>query len=292
MNPRQQKRKKYLDPGTIIIIKQVFWGVLVFSTVAALITATWYGTRISAFTISEIKVSGGITIDKEGVKKRVEEQLSGTYFRLIPKRFAFLYPEETIFNNINQVDRIKNVQVERMSGKELYVSFDEYIPDALWCTFSEPHTCLFMDETGYAFAAAPTLSGESLVRYFKTESEPELHNRPFEQSDFESTKEFVRLLSQINWYITKIEIDSARDVFYTLAHGGEVKATLTEAPTQTFSNLETILQSKEFSHLTPGNFQYVDLRFGTRVFVNEELEIETATSTATTTESSEAESAE
>jgi hypothetical protein len=38
---------------------------------------------------------------------------------------------------------------------------------------------------------------------------------------------------------------------------------------ETLSNLETILASGTFTHLKPGNFQYVDLRFGSKVFVNE-----------------------
>lgn len=281
---RKQKPKKYLDPGTIVLIKQVFWGVLVFTVVALIITAIWYFTRLSSLTLSSITVEGGVTINKANVERIVSQELDGLYLKLIPKRFAYLYPEEEIVAKVSEVERIKDVAVERVSGTELHVTFDEYIPDTLWCKLSDQTECLFLDETGFAFAPAPDLSGGSVVRYFATERETELRVAPFSESDYQVSQDFTDYLSAIGWFVTKIEINSTHDVFYTLAQGGEIKATLTEPAEKPFSNLETILRSEEFAHLKPGNFQYLDLRFGTRVFVNEELPSESATSTATTTD--------
>jgi hypothetical protein len=271
LQSRRQKPKKYLDPGTIVLIKQVFFGVLVFSAVALIITAVWYFTRLSNLTLSTVTVEGGITINKSNIATLTNEQLEGDYLKLVPRRFAYMYPEDEIVSKISEVDRIKDVAVERVSATELHVTFDEYLPDTLWCKLNTDTECLFLDETGFAFAQAPALSGESVVRYFATEQETELRTQPFSEQDYQTSKDFTELLSSIGWYVTKIEINSAHDVFYTLSQGGEIKATLTEPATKPFANLETILRSKEFDHLKPGNFQYLDLRFGTRVFVNEEL---------------------
>jgi hypothetical protein len=272
MNPRQRKKPKYLDPGIINIIKQIFFGVLVFSVVALIITAIWYATRVTAFTISKVTVEGGVTINKDFVKKTAEEQLEGTYMKLVPKRFAFTYPEENIFDSVIQVERIRDVQVQRVSGTEIRVTFDEFLPDSLWCSLNEQTNCLFLDDLGFAFAKAPSLTGESMVRYLTTEQEVEIGTTPLTLEDYNATKGFADSLAGLDWYITKVEVNSTRDVFYTLAGGGEIKATLTESIQKPISNLETILGSKEFSHLKPGNFRYLDLRFGSRVFVNEEME--------------------
>ena len=42
------------------------------------------------------------------------------------------------------------------------------------------------------------------------------------------------------------------------------------APEETVANLRSILASDEFNDLQPGSFQYIDLRFGNKVFVNKE----------------------
>ena len=286
MKPRhQQKRKKYLDPATIQLVRQVVLGVGIFAAIATLIACVWYGTRIDSFTITTIEAEGGVTIDSAVVKQAVEKELEGAYLRLIPKRFAFFYPEEKVLASVNQVERIKNVSINRVSGTEVEVTYDEYIPDTLWCSLKEEDKCLFFDENGYAFDDAPDLRGGSVVRYHTLERDIELKAQPFLPADYEATKEFTKLLSDIGWYVTKIEINTTRDAFYTLARGGELRTSLTEAAVKPFDNLVTILRSEEFAHIEPGNFQYIDLRFGSRVFVNEELpQLETASSTATTTQ--------
>jgi len=37
----------------------------------------------------------------------------------------------------------------------------------------------------------------------------------------------------------------------------------------TVNNLNVVLTSDEFTDIQPGGFQYIDLRFGNKVFVNE-----------------------
>jgi cell division septal protein FtsQ len=277
----KKPRKKYLDPGTIVLIRQIVLGLIIFSAVAALITSVWYGTRIEALTIKDIKVSGGITIQKESVRLKAEEQLAGDYFHLVPKRFSWFYPEAEILGSVSQVERIKDVKVDKTSNTEVSITFDEYLPDSLWCELEQKEKCYFLDEKGYSFTVAPNLIGGSLLRFYHSEMKPEAKKSPFSEQDYVQAKEFTKLLTSIGWLVSKVEINSTRDAFYDLADGGEIKTTLTEEITAPFSNLETILTSEEFKHLKPGNFKYIDLRFGTRVFVNEVLEAEEVIASST-----------
>ncbi len=289
MKARQTTKRKYLSPATTLLIKQIFLGLLVFSSIALIVTAIWYLARLEAFTIKTVNVSGGFTLDKEAIKKASEAELEGTYLKLIPKRFAYFYPEEKVLATVSQFERIKDVKVERTSRHEVSVTFGEYVPDALWCDIKDAKKCYFLDDVGFAFALAPDLSGASMLRYYSSEREPENKSSPFTTADYQNARQLATLLNNHGWFVKTIEINSNRDAFYTLAHGGEVKATLTLAATETMENLLTVVGSEEFSHLAPGNFQYLDLRFDTRVFVNEELpqtqiastSVSTSTETAT-----------
>ncbi len=283
---RHKNSKTYLDQSTILVLKQVGIGFLVLLSISLILFLVWWSTRLPAVTLSEVVVEGGLTIDHTEVKRKVTEQLQGSYIGLIPKSFAYFYPKKAVETVVESVPRSKNINIFRQSGKTLKVTFDEYVPESLWCPINDSSNCLFLDADGYAFAPAPELQGGSLVRYYTTEREPKEKETPFSVTDFSATKRFVELLESIDWYVTKIEINQVRDVFYTLTHSGELKATLTDTPEKTFENLQTILNSKEFSHLKSDYFQYLDLRFGTRVFVNEELLNLTATSTASTTATS------
>lgn len=287
MKPASRHRSKpRFDPSTILLLKQIGLGLLVLSTVGVLIALVWWGTRIESATLKDISVEGGLTISHDNVRAKVEAELEGTYLGLIPRRFAYFYPELDVAEAVATVPRIKNIAIYRQSGTALRVVFDEYVPEALWCNAATSSPCLFLDEVGFAFAPAPELQGGSMVRYYATEREPKEAEAPFSSADFAATTRFIDLVETLGWYVTKVEVNQTRDVFYTLAQGGELKATLTDAPERPFENLRTILNSEEFKHLKPGGFQYLDLRFGTRVFVNEELPSAEATSTATSTASS------
>lgn len=105
-----------------------------------------------------------------------------------------------------------------------------------------------------------------------------------ERRDIDTMEQFVALVEDnLQFSVMQIETDTAGDVFYILAGGGEFKATLRDDATKVFDNLRAILASDEFKDVRPGNFQYIDLRFGNKVFVNEETG-GVGSSTATTTE--------
>jgi hypothetical protein len=268
MRPRQKSVVSRLNPATVHLLKQFGWGLLSVSICALIITGIWYGTRLSVFTIQNVSASGGITIQSSEVIARAEPVLEGAYLKLVPRRFTYSYPEEAIEASVSTVPRIKNVRVEKESNQSILITYDEYVPDALWCD-KEGKDCLFIDASGYAFGEAPDLKGGSLIRYHTSETPLKVGATPFLVDDYNQTKDFAERLAGTGWFVANVEIDSVRDVFYTLVGGGELKVTLGEKNERTLEYLNTIRISEEFSHLEPGNFEYIDLRFGTKVFVNE-----------------------
>jgi hypothetical protein len=271
MELKRTKRKAPINPATILLVKQLLFGLALFAVIGLVLTSVWYLSRLDTFTIAKVEVSGGKTIDGVLVQKTVEGVLEGTYLGLIPRRFSYFYPEANVLQAVENLDRIKDVSITQSDNKTLKVAYGEYVPDALWCnTEAKEANCLFLDETGYAFGLAPNLTGGSFTRYYSLGNSPAKDVRPFSEEDYKATRVFANLLAETGWYVDTIEIDAVRDVFFTLASGGEIKATLIEDINKTFSYLGTIRQSEEFSHLIPGGFQYIDLRFGTKVFVNEE----------------------
>jgi cell division septal protein FtsQ len=284
--PKQKPRFREVNPATVLLVKQFLLGLSIFATIAVVVFGVRTVTRLPAFTITTITASGGSTIDERIVEEKVSAVLEGTYLKLIPRRFIYFYPAEEVKAAVASVDRIKNPQIERTDRHTLTVTYDEYYPDALWCKDKETSECLFLDGTGYAFGPAPHLTGGSLLRYYTLQDTPEIGKTVLLSEDYLAIKAFVNELGLTGWYVATVEVDAVRDVFYTLAQGGELKATLTENGADTLQYLVTLRQSAEFAHLAPGNFQYIDLRFGSKVFVNEREEIvaDTATSTATGTE--------
>ena len=87
--------------------------------------------------------------------------------------------------------------------------------------------------------------------------------------DFTQLRQLEQLLQNYGWPVASVEFDQARDAFVYLVGDSELKVTLRLSPNETLDNLQTVLAAEEYQHLQPGNFTYIDLRFGNKVFVNE-----------------------
>ncbi|MEM9337053.1 MAG: hypothetical protein AAGA35_04325 [Patescibacteria group bacterium] len=276
--PLRKRKRRAVDPQKLFIVRQFVIGLVIIIVLGLIGTGVWYGSRVESLTIKNIEVIGGTTINHEEVRGLASEQLLGDYFRLVPRTFAWTYPRKDIQAAVEGVERVKAVEVERVSGTDIVVAFEEFVPFALWCAEKGSDNCYFIERTGYTFAPAPSLSGGGFVRYLTIGVAPAVGKIGLTREQLAETELFRAILeSELGFFVTHIEIDSEDDVYYTLAGGGELKAGLNNSSEEVIENLITILQSEAFSHLKPGNFQYIDLRFGNKVYVNEEPEqVETA----------------
>lgn len=272
------RARKRTARSTYII--QILKGILILAVFAGLGWGVWKVTRLPSLTITEIEVIGGDTIEYSVVKEVVKTELEGTYFAIIPRSFTYLYPAAAVVSSVNAVPRIKDAKVTRDGNQKLKVNFDEYIPFALWCDKVSSH-CLFVDENGYAFANAPNLSGGSLPRFVVEDTPLLVRQNMLSPQTLAIIVAFSEELKEgFGFVVDEILYEQNTDVTYTLVGGGELRTNLSDSSDVTLNNLETILSSEQFQHIQPGNFQYIDLRFGNKVFVNEELiKNETATST-------------
>ena len=270
--------------------KQLLIGGLLVVLVSGLVTSVWYGTRVPAWQIETVRVVGGPTIQHEDVRALVWQQLEGSYFRLVPKTFFYTYPETTIAAVIQDLPRVKAVTTTLTDRSELVVAFEEYIPEALWCRSVEMagSNCVFFDQTGYAFATAPTLQGGVFIRYVHSVEEPRVDATPFSAEFLTETKTFSTwLIDTFGWYVTHVVSTNGIDVDYTLAHDGILKVTTQVPITTTQNNLETLLAAPEMEKERAGDFEYIDLRFGDKIFIRDVEPEPVATSTEMTATSSE-----
>ena len=266
---KRKRRVRAATPGTILV-KQILIGLFVIFCLALIGTGIWYGSRIDGLTIATVTVTGGETVSHEAVRARAEEELSGSYFKLVPHRFAWVVPDEEIEAAVREIERINDVEIIQRSGTEIEIIFSEYRPAMLWCATVTAEQCVFVDASGYAFEEAPRLKGNAFLRYSDHGRVPALREQVF-SAEKSARLLFFRsaLFEQHGFILVHAEQSAPDEIVFHLANGGTLKTSERISADETRTNLETVLTSEEFAHLVPGNFDYIDLRYGDRVFVNE-----------------------
>ncbi len=270
---KKHRHREPENPGEGIS-RQVFLGVGVILLISLLGVAVWYVTRLSFVTIRSIDVHGGETISADEIKNVVEAELEGSYLRLIPYSFSYTYPATRVHAALASIPRIKEVRVEKEGQTSLVVHFREHRPSALWClSLDENAPCYFLDSEGYAFDIAPTLRGGTFIRHVVQGKTELVELQLFSPEIFTEISTFLASLeTELSLRVTSISHTKEGDSTYHITGGGDLLTTTALQGEAVMTNLRALLESKEFKHLTPGNFNYIDLRFGKKVFVNEEME--------------------
>ncbi len=286
-SPVHTKKKRvaptaHWSPEARLLARQIIIGLGIFFMIGGVTAVVWNVTRIPGLTIQTISTEGGVTINPHDVAAVASTTLSGSYLRLVPRQFAWTYPEDEMLAAVATVPRVKNPHIDRVSNTEVAITYEEYLPFALWCDSATSSACYFIDETGYAFAEAPALKGGSFSRYLTTDWPPILYSiMPAGERIRDMERFLVDLEASTTLAAETIEIDAMQDAFLTVAGGGEIKFSLEQDLVLVLDNLRSILASKEFSSIEPGTFQYIDLRFGNKVFVNTDTGLATSTATST-----------
>ena len=231
----------------------------------------WYVSHLPALTIDTVTTDGGETVSADDVRMFAGGALAGSYLDLVPRRFAYLYPHDAIVDAIMKHPRVKGVTVDRTSRKSLSITIDEYTPTALWCpTEVSKSPCFYIDDDGFAFDEAPGLVGGSFTRFVTEPVSEVIRGAMLGGPPLSVLHEFVRRTNdELGFRVATIIERENGDVEFVMSGGGTFLASSERDFTETFENLKAVLTSSEFSRVGPGDFQYVDVRFGNKVYVNE-----------------------
>jgi cell division septal protein FtsQ len=248
---------------------------VVFSVVGLiiLIVASSIISNLSYFRISNFEIVGLEGVDKRAVDISAKMPLIGTYLWFWPRDCYFYLStsgvEESLLKNI---PRLLSVDISRSGLKTIKISLVERKPAGLWCANTDSQKCYFLDEQGLVFDRAPSLSGQLFVKYLgllQSDADP-LNQRYLTKESFSALNDLMSWVLASGISVTYVSVDV--DGFYRLhlPGGGEIFVNEKQDVDRTFRNLQSLLKEKGLLSKTVSfdtNLDYVDLRFGEKVYI-------------------------
>lgn len=237
-------------------------GMLVIS-IMMVFGAGWlsYNERLI---IADVSVQGAKSLNPEAVKTAVDSNLHDGKFHLFSRSNIFLYPKSELADALRtELPRIKSVAISRESllAQAVIVSLEERQPRHRWCNVE---SCFLMDDDGYIFADA---AGEDVAYEFRgglLPTEPPI-GQTLLRGHLRDVLELLSLLKNAGHTPVSVTIENEKDMSISLESGFYLKVTFASDASDVVKNLELILTSDALRE-KQNSLEYVDLRFGNRVY--------------------------
>jgi len=242
----------------------IVFGFVVFALVL-LVGALAWASRAPVFTIQGVEVRGTHTVSKDALKAAAEGQLSTAGFALFSKRSMFLYPEKTIEKQILEIfPRVKTVEASLTAviNPSLSLSVAEREPFALWC--EDVSTCFFLDDEGVLFAPSTFTQKKMPIFYGGMVGEVR-EGTSFLPTRFLYAITLINELEKREILVKSFTVLHEDDFEIKTKEGVRLVIGFDQQIEDVASNAETALESETLEGKVK-NIEYVDLRFGNRVY--------------------------
>lgn len=240
-------------------------GALFFATMLV------WSFHASFWRISSVHVSGVKTVATSTVADYVTKRLDGEFAFVIPKNNILFYPKRYIRDLLlKDLPVLAEVRIHADSFNTISVEVTERQPKALWCgadvTSAVP--CFLVDEDGVVYAAALTLSGNVHTKYYGALLGTTTPKQFVTSAEFRSVSALVETIAahQKNDQLVSVSIDSHKDVRMRFASNFELLFGISVDAGDLYERFTLALQSDPFRQHAIGDFEYLDLRFGDKLY--------------------------
>jgi len=258
----KQKRRKRL-----LIIAGIIFGILVVLFLLSL----WF-SNTAWLKIASVSVSGENVVPASSIEAVVTDNISGRYFGMFSRANIFFYPKDKIENDLHTLyPTLGDTNIHALDLHTLSVTVVERTPYALWCgngAATSSGGCVLLDEKGLAYAYAPEFSGHVYEMYIGALPEGPLPKQFLTPTSFHSLSALVETFSKkiAPDVIVKVVIDENNDVHLVSSGGYEIKFSLADETGAVFQRFTLTLTADPFTTHPLSDFEYIDLRFGDKVY--------------------------
>ena len=230
-----------------------------------------------ALQINTVVVSGAQTVSSSTIEQFVRERLAGSYGHILPKSDIFLYPKRDISTALKaEYPLLASAEVYAVDFHTIAVALVERSPRALWCpssssTYLSQGSCYFMDENGVIYAEAPHFSEPVYTSYRGPSESVTLPRQYLQPGEFLSLSALVDAIMQkiSAERLEEVEVDAQSDVRMRFADGCVLIFALHDEGGDVFERFSLALQSAPFAGQKLSQFEYLDLRFGDKLYYKE-----------------------
>ena len=260
---RMRKRRRHLR-------RLIFWlagGISLFVGILFLLLFSSY------VRVRHVTVGGATTVEPVVIEEAIHDMFGSFVYGFIPQSNIFFLATERIQNRLMEsFPQMASADVTYSFRHGLHVEVVERARWALYCrggNEATPPPCYYIDDQGVAYAIAPSISGDIMLRINDEKNKTEishLGSSVVEQAVVEKIQSFLEQLKK-RFSIRVYEVFMGNEYPSHLVFGTEEGWRLiTEFATVPETSLDDLALVFEKQVKDRRNLEYVDVRFAEKVF--------------------------
>ncbi len=248
---RHKKRKRAFLRWILFFVVLIFVAVGIF----------WSLFFIEDLKIKDVAIETSSSKQKEILGYEIDRILSSKFFGVVPKNRIFSFQVEEVKDGLlSKFTNIETLEIERTSLSSILIFAKEREPVAVFCD----EDCFFVDKSGLAYERAPIFSSGVLIKFMdKRSSEISKGKFIMNEEDFNKILEFKNKLED-SFSIKEIYLEDNNVCKFYLEEGWYITINIKDDVDYLFNNFSLFWE--ELSEKNSKDFEYIDLRFGKKVF--------------------------
>jgi cell division septal protein FtsQ len=231
----------------------------------SLIFGFFYAMKHPKLNVSVIDIVDNTFSNTSKLEARVSSSLDGNVFFFIPKTNALFLPRFEIEESIKEeAPEISTIDIDLKGFNNIEVSINEFEPKLLLEVKDKNY---FVNEFGDVFMEAPLLhSHDDLLSFFNDLEEVEIRDNVIDADFLRSINLFSEKLNNLDIRVHGVSHEG-EDVYYIKTDlGFDILVSSQDNLEISFENIKTILENGTLSREQLPDVNYIDLRFGNKVF--------------------------
>jgi hypothetical protein len=216
--------------------------------------------------VNEIMVENNVFISSESISEQVRGIIEGKYFYIIPKNNAFFLPRNTIKTVLkNKNPALESSEINLKGLNQINITIQEYEPEILVANASNKK--YFVNKEGIIFMEEPLIYSYGDLVILNTDLENiELRSQALNSEFLGNLKNFINSLKNID--VIVLSVKNVEENIFNLKtqKGFSLRITSADDLNVSFENLKTVLLNKVIDETDLTATDYIDLRFGNKVF--------------------------
>ena len=229
-----------------------------------------FATHLPHIRIVEVTVTGVEGTEAQSVVSAVKARLAGNYLFIFPRNNVLLYPRSSISAELLRKNPMyASIDINPKNPRALEVVVAKRTPKSIWCGEARlsPSPCLLLDERGVAYEAAPAAQQIVYTSYFGLLKGNTLPRQYLTEEEYRSLVALVLALeADQESRIATVEVDGTKDVRMRFAGGFELIFALKDGGGDVYERFTLALTAEPFTTHSLSSFEYLDLRFGDRLY--------------------------